>query len=297
MQRPMRDMMAEVISLAVVLPLLPATATTGNVKSARQLLASPCSARSVSGTRTCGNAPGVARSTRAPMAPCAAAAWTKAVPSKFGPRNATNSAPGFSVRLSVETQPKGRSSPMSSPPATLAASRNVRFILPLPASCRRSQQALRFAAIAEGAARFTVDLVVLMALARDQDQIDRLCFLQGGGDGFAAIVYHAHGAGFDALQNVARDRLRILGTRVVVGHDDLVRQIIRDPAHAAPLPGIAFAAPPAHAPHPALAMLAGRAQWLRQGIGRVRVVHHHGGIVGGIGPHHFHAARCRFALG
>ena len=101
----MRDRIAAVISLAVVLPLLPATATTGKVKSARQRLASSCSARSVSGTTTCGNGAGVARSTSAPMAPCAAAACTNAAPSKFGPRSATNSAPGFKVRLSVETQP------------------------------------------------------------------------------------------------------------------------------------------------------------------------------------------------
>jgi hypothetical protein len=46
-----------------------------------------------------------ARSTSAPTAPRAAAAAAKSAPSKFGPRSATNSAPAFSVRLSVDTTP------------------------------------------------------------------------------------------------------------------------------------------------------------------------------------------------
>src|SRR5580700_8772460 len=107
MQRPLRDRMAAVISLAVVLPLLPATATTGRVNSARHAFASSCSARSVSGTTTCGRSQDTARSTRAPMAPREEAAATNAAPSKFGPRSATNSAPGLNVRLSVDTTPYG----------------------------------------------------------------------------------------------------------------------------------------------------------------------------------------------
>ena len=68
--------------------------------------ASSCSARSASGTTICGSAPrhraldhgadGAARRGRLRR--------TRA-PSKFGPRSATNSAPGISVRLSVDTAP------------------------------------------------------------------------------------------------------------------------------------------------------------------------------------------------
>ncbi len=101
----MRDKMAEVISLAVVLPLLPPTATMGMVKSARQARPNCCSARRASGTTTCGSACGTADSTMAPMAPRAAAAATKSRPSKLGPRNATNSEPTPKVRLSVATAP------------------------------------------------------------------------------------------------------------------------------------------------------------------------------------------------
>ena len=53
----MRDRIAAVISLAVVLPLLPPTATIGIENSARHACANCCSARSASATTICGSAP------------------------------------------------------------------------------------------------------------------------------------------------------------------------------------------------------------------------------------------------
>src|ERR1700677_1103619 len=111
-----------------------------------------------------------ARSTRAPTAPRASAAAAKSAPSKFGPRKPTNSAPAGSVRLSVETAPKGRSSPMSGTPRTHAASSRVRF-MPRPLSCRDPENSLRLDPIAEAAARGAVDLVILVALAGDEHDV------------------------------------------------------------------------------------------------------------------------------
>ncbi len=55
MHGPMRDRIAAVISLAVVLPLLPPTATTGTENCARHAWPSCCRARSASATTICGS--------------------------------------------------------------------------------------------------------------------------------------------------------------------------------------------------------------------------------------------------
>ncbi len=143
MQAPLRDKIAAVISFAVVLPLLPATPTMGRSNSARQAIASCCKARKASGTTICVSGTGIRRSTNAPAAPAACAAATNSAPSKFGPRSATNSAPGCNVRLSLDTAAKLRSAPLAAPalavplvsvpPTACAASCRVRFMPPLPA--------------------------------------------------------------------------------------------------------------------------------------------------------------------
>ena len=60
--------------------------------------------------------------------PRAAAEATNSLPSKFGPRSATNSAPALKVRLSVETMAYGRSSPIKCPPTALAAACKERLM-------------------------------------------------------------------------------------------------------------------------------------------------------------------------
>ncbi len=79
-------------------------------------------------------------------------------------------------------------------------------------------------------------------------------------DGLAAIVNDACIARFDAADDGPRDGLRILGARIVVGDDDLIRQFIGNGAHDGTLAGIAIAAAAEHAPQRALAMLAQRRQ-------------------------------------
>ena len=66
--------------------------------------------------------------------------------------------------------------------------------------------------------------------------------------------------GLDAADDVAGDRLRILGARIVVGDDDLIGEFIGDRAHQRALARIAVAAAAEHAPQRAVAMFAQRAK-------------------------------------
>ena len=171
MHGPRRDRMAAVISLAVVLPLLPATPTIGMREFARaRRAASCCSARSASATTICGRAArATGRSTmRADGAARARPRPTKSAPSKFGPRSATNSAPAASVRLSVDTDA-------------------VRPILADAAGRRRALRRIAERALHAAAPRLrsasrrslklrrvvAVDLIVLVSLAGDQHHVGR----------------------------------------------------------------------------------------------------------------------------
>jgi hypothetical protein len=93
------------MSLVVVLPTEPVTATTGIAALLRTWRARSASAFVVSSTRTSGSSGGAAasRSTSAARAPRACASARKSCPSKRGPRIATKSAPGSSVRESIDT--------------------------------------------------------------------------------------------------------------------------------------------------------------------------------------------------
>ena len=101
---PARSRMAAIISLTVVLPLLPATPTTGIEKCARQAAAELLSAAWVSVHDDLRQRP-IARgvSTTAPAAPAVSAAATNSLALKRGPRSATNNSPALSVRVSVDT--------------------------------------------------------------------------------------------------------------------------------------------------------------------------------------------------
>ena len=105
-----------VISFAVVLPLLPATPTSGPAKCARQLRAARSSAACVSGTTICGSASGCAAPTTAPAAPACSAAPTKSWPLKFGPCSATNSCPRERARVAHHVG-EGAIRPLQAPAA------------------------------------------------------------------------------------------------------------------------------------------------------------------------------------
>ena len=115
---PMVRKIAAIISLTVVLPLLPVTAT--GRRSWKRLLhaeASRPNEHTESRTRMKGTGTSGARSTRAAAAPRRTASAMKSCPSKLGPRTATNSAPCGIARESVPT-PRN----VTSPPAARASS-------------------------------------------------------------------------------------------------------------------------------------------------------------------------------
>jgi len=132
-QLPACPRIAAVISLAVVLPLLPATPTSGPRKCARQARAARSSAAWVSGTMICGSFTGRSASTSAPAAPRASAAARKSWPSNLGPLSAMNSCWAVSVRESLTTSVYAASLPDSRPPQARANSASVRF---MPAASR-----------------------------------------------------------------------------------------------------------------------------------------------------------------
>ena len=97
---------ARIISLVLVLPLDPVTATTGlpGASSRRRARARAPRATRVSSTSKYGNPSrgGVPRRTTAAAAPLALASARKSCASKRSPSSATNRSPGSSRRVSVE---------------------------------------------------------------------------------------------------------------------------------------------------------------------------------------------------
>src|SRR6266705_1014924 len=117
---------ARIISLALVLPLEPVTATTGlpAASSWRRARASRPSAASVSSTSKKGR-PSIGRvplRTTAAAAPFAFASARKSCASNRSPVRATNKVRGFSCRVSVETPEKVERSGAGTPRAPATAS-------------------------------------------------------------------------------------------------------------------------------------------------------------------------------
>ena len=95
--------------------------------------------------------------------------------------------------------------------------------------------------------------------------------------------------------DVRDDAARIFGARVVVGDDDVVRELRGDGAHQRALARVAIAAAAEHDVQAAAAMHARGAQRFAQRVGRVRVVddrERHGRAA----AEGFHAAARRVAL-
>ncbi|MCY1237529.1 hypothetical protein D9M72_502310 [compost metagenome] len=95
---------AAIISLTVVLPLLPVTATAGSVNWRRQPAPSSPSARRVSGATMAGTPASTSRLTSTAAAPRATTSAMKSCASKRSPLRATNRSPGSTLRLSVCTR-------------------------------------------------------------------------------------------------------------------------------------------------------------------------------------------------
>ena len=164
----MRDRIAAVISLAVVLPLLPPTADDRHRRSSRQRLrqllqrAKRVRARGSAAART-----GTARSTSAPTAPRAARCGDelRAVEVRAAQRDEQR-ARRRACGCRVDTTPYGRSSPIRPICRRALVPPRARY-----ASCGRPEIPQRLAAIAEAAARLAVDLVILMPLAGDEHDV------------------------------------------------------------------------------------------------------------------------------
>ncbi len=116
---PMELTIAAIISLVVDLPLLPVIATQGTANRLRHQDARSPSALSVLPTRMTATSRGTStfEETTTIGAPFATASPTKACPSKWSPRMATNSCPRSIARVSmhtpeqVEDEPACRTSP------------------------------------------------------------------------------------------------------------------------------------------------------------------------------------------
>lgn len=133
---------AEIISLTVVLPLLPVTATTGIGNRRRQPAASWPSAMRVSATVSTATPdrsgiPAGGRDTSTTAAPRATTSGRKSCASKRSPISATNRSPGNTSRLSVVTRRMAASGPTRCAPAIQAAA-SVACIITGSASLMRS---------------------------------------------------------------------------------------------------------------------------------------------------------------
>ncbi len=163
---PRRARIAAVISLAVVLPLLPATPTIGIAKAARHAAASRCSATCGSGTTICGtpkparSAPPARRLRRAAPPP----RRTLAVELRSAERDEQRRRPRACACRSTRPR-KGHPRRPAAPPATRAASlERALHAAPPRISALPSRSLNRRRDRAE-------DLIVLVALAGDQHHV------------------------------------------------------------------------------------------------------------------------------
>ena len=138
------------ISLLVVLPLLPVTASSGRSKRARQAAASAPSARRVSATANSGRPLAAtaatagwlraSSATSAATAPRSRAVARNSCASYFTPRRAMNSSPARTLRVSVETPMKAALSPTRRPCTAAAAPlRSSWMVMPASPGARRAR--------------------------------------------------------------------------------------------------------------------------------------------------------------
>src|SRR5688572_11817787 len=164
------------ISFVVVFPFDPETLRNRAGWAARNIEARSPRAARASATRTCGPEPGSNSSTRAAAAPRANASRTNAWPSYVGPRKATKRSPSRIVRVSVETPRTVTPSihPPAVPPTALRTRVRSSMGVCLLAGLRPRallEDLLRHLAIVERLRLAPDDLVVLVALPRDQHDV------------------------------------------------------------------------------------------------------------------------------
>src|SRR5262249_26099941 len=112
---------------------------------------------------------------------------------------------------------------------------------------------------------------LLVALARDHDDVARLRALERPGDRAPTIDLDLRLA-HHARQHLVDDRAWILAARVVGRHDRRIGERRSDSAHERPLLPVAFAAAAEDADQPARAERAGLAKHALERVGLVRVV-------------------------
>src|SRR5690606_22842604 len=206
--------MAASISLMVVLPLEPVTAATGPWKASRFRVPSRPSARRVSATTSWGRATsGTKRDTSAAAAPLPATPARQAWPSTRGPTTATTSWPGCRAPPSVEAGAK-RAPPCSRPPCSGSTS-----WLRLRASSMGGLPLLQRPGgrlqVGEGLAHAIDLLVVLVALAGQQQHVVHAGFGDQAGNGLAASRHEAHRLGIgEAGTDLVENQQRVLGARI-----------------------------------------------------------------------------------
>ncbi len=134
-----------IISLTVVLPLLPVTATSGSENRLRQPRASAPSASRVSGTISAGTCqPSGKRVASTALTPRAATSGKKSWASNRSPFSATNNSPAAAVRLSVliRSNPAAPSPNTVAPGISAAASASESIVIArLPADASHARQA------------------------------------------------------------------------------------------------------------------------------------------------------------
>ncbi len=130
--------------------------------------------------------------------------------------------------------------------------------------------------IGEGPLHAADVLVVLVALAGDQDDVGRASAADGVIDRLGAVLEHVELVMADrADQDLRDDEVGGFEARVVAGDDGAVGEPAGDRRHQRALGGVAVAAAAEHAPEPAAALLGERtqrSQGLLEGVGRVGVV-------------------------
>ena len=131
-----------------------------------------------------------------------------------------------------------------------------------------------------------------MAFARQQNNIILLRLHDGVGHGFRTPFHHASAARVQhARQNVINDGARLFGTRVVIGHNRNICELLGNSPHQRAFAFIAIAAAAKHAPELTGAVQARRFQRFFQRIRRVGIINHNGRFARR--AEHFHTAANR----
>ncbi|MNV85896.1 hypothetical protein D3C71_1798820 [compost metagenome] len=88
-----------------------------------------------------------------------------------------------------------------------------------------------------------------MALTGHQHHVLFFRLHDGAGYGFRTTVDHQSASGIQqASQDIGDDRLRLFGTRVIVGNNDAIGELFGDAAHQWTLALVTIAAAAKHAP-------------------------------------------------